>query len=406
MDGATAFGSAHEYSPFWAVGIGWNLQNEHFFNVEAINTLRLKANIGIVGNENFGNVTSVSVYKYQEDTNIFGQGVSVESVGNPNLKYQKTKNTSLSLDLVMFDNRLNATLSAYQKMTDPLVVVVDNPSSTGARGLPQNVGHLRTRGLEANIKVRPIQPSYQRDKRLVWTVGVQGNFIRSRYGGFGNSINSLNKEQIQNSSLIRYKNGYSPDDIWVVRSLGIDPGTGREVYLNSDGEPTFDYNLKDEKAVGNKRPTVQGVLSNELRVRNFIFGFNIRFSFGGDLLNSALYNKVENIGLSQIGENLDLRALTERWQKPGDVSKFKAIDNSSYTPISSRFVQENNFISGESMRIGYDVTHAAWLDKIGLRRLQVSVYMNDFFRISSVRAERGIDYPFSRAVSTSLKISF
>src|SRR5699024_1846699 len=130
------------------------------------------------------------------------------------------------------------------------------------------------------------------------------------------------------------------------------------------------------------------------------------YRLGGDAFNTALYNKVENIGNNEIIYNQDRRALYDRWQQPGDMAKFKAISLSSYTPISSRFVQKENVLIGESFRLGYQVYDAAWLDYLGLKSMNFNVYMNDIFRISSIRTERGINYPFARAISFSVNLTF
>ena len=120
---------------------------------------------------------------------------------------------------------------------------------------------------------------------------------------------------------------------------------------------------------------------------------------------SALYDKVENITQDNIGRNQDKRALYDRWKKPGDKSKFKASDNYASTPMSSRFVVTENTFSGESISIGYDMD-AAWLRVAGIQGMNFRVYMNDIFRISSFKEERGLDYPFARSLSFSLGVRF
>src|SRR5699024_7116562 len=160
------------------------------------------------------------------------------------------------------------------------------------------------------------------------------------------------------------------------------------------------------QVAGNSRPTIKGVISNRIRYKDFYVNLSIRYSFGADVMNNALYNKVENISSSQLRNNQDARALTERWKKPGDVTRFKSIEDATYTPISSRFIQKENYIKGESISLGYRTSSASWLNEIGLNNLWLSITMNDIFRISSIRAERGIDYPFARSVTGSLKVTF
>ena len=95
---------------------------------------------------------------------------------------------------------------------------------------------------------------------------------------------------------------------------------------------------------------------------------------------SALYDKVENITQDNIGRNQDKRALYDRWKKPGDKSKFKAIDNYASTPMSSRFVRTENTFSGESISMGYE-SSAVWIKKIGAEGVTFRAYMNDIFRV-------------------------
>ncbi len=132
----------------------------------------------------------------------------------------------------------------------------------------------------------------------------------------------------------------------------------------------------------------------------------IRYRYGGDAYNYALYQKVENISDDNVFFNQDKRALYDRWKKVGDISKFKAISITATTPISSRFVQPDNTITGESVRIGYEFGKAGWLKKLGMRSLSVNGYLNDIFRISTMKRERGTEYPFARTVAFTINTSF
>ncbi|TCD29743.1 SusC/RagA family TonB-linked outer membrane protein [Pedobacter psychrodurus] len=406
LDGSTAFGKNKQFSPYWSSGLGWNINKEKFLsNAKWINRLKLYANIGVTGNQNYGNITSVSVYNYNSSTNYnqFGQGVSLATLGNPDLQPQKTTQISTGIDYSFFNDRMTGYVSFYNKRTNPLVVAVDLPSSTGVFSYPLNVGQLNSKGMEFKIGYSPI---YNIAKRIIWTVGVSGGFNKGKYEGFGNILRSLNKQQENNKSLLRFTDGYSPDDIWAAKSLGIDPATGREVFLTTDGQYTFDYALGNVQAVGNTNPIIEGVFNTSFGYKGFNLGFYVRYRLGGDIFNTALYDKVENISYSGIALNQDKRALYDRWQKPGDIAQFKGISQTSTTPMSSRFVQEENTITGESISMGYTFDRQKWLNKVGLKTLNLSAITNDLFRISTVKKERGIDYPFANTVSFSLKASF
>ncbi|SEW43490.1 SusC/RagA family TonB-linked outer membrane protein [Chitinophaga arvensicola] len=403
VDGSTAFGSAKKYSPFVSLGIGWNIYRERFFRSDVIDVLRLRGNIGSTGNQNFGSVVSTSVYAYDRKTSLLGQGLNLSAYGNSNLEWQKTISANVGMDLVMFHNRLTATVDAYRKNTDPLIVITDLPASTGIVGYATNAGSMQVKGLEATIRFTAIK---QKNKGLLWNTGIFGAIVRSEYGGLGNKLTSLNDKQLASKSLVRYSDGYSPDDIWAVKSVGIDPANGREVFVKKDGQYTYTYDPADVMVVGNSRPKVEGVFSNNFSYKNFLLGISLRYQFGGDVFNDALFNKVENIDVNSIALNQDKRAFYDRWKKPGDNTRFKSISLTDNTPMSSRFVQALDVISGESVSLGYQVNDAAWLRRLRLKGFRFNVFMNDIFRISSVKAERGIDYPFANTISSSLNISF
>ncbi|MBK0368309.1 SusC/RagA family TonB-linked outer membrane protein [Flavobacterium agrisoli] len=403
ISGSTNFGSNQKYSPYWGVGLGWNLNNEFKMNEDIVNIFKLRANYGETGNQNLVGYASYDVYAYDADTNVFGTGLNVSQVANPDLEPQKTKDLSLGLDLGMFRNRLTMTLGAYQRKTSPQIVAIDLASSTGLTSYPMNVGYLTTKGLELKINYNII---YNPKEDIIWGVGLLSSTGKNELGGFNNTLASLNEAAQNTTSLTRYYDGASTNDLWAVPSLGIDPATGREVFLKKNGQTTFELVKSDEVVMGNSREIATGVISTNLNYKGFSFSVYMRYSFGGDQFNSALYNKVENISRSNIFNNQDVRALTDRWTTPGQVAQFKAISVTEKTPISSRFIQKNDYISGESMRFGYRITDKAWLKKSGLVGLSFNAIANDFFRVATIKAERGTDYPFSRIFSLNINVSF
>jgi TonB-linked SusC/RagA family outer membrane protein len=402
ISGATNFGSNKKYSPYWGVGFGWNLNNEFKMNQDIVNTLKLRANIGQTGNQNLVGFASYDIYQYNTSTNIFGTGTGISQIANPNLEAQRTKDFSLGLDLGMFRNRLTAVFGAYRRKTAPQIVSIDLAPSTGVEGYPLNIGYLTTEGLELKINYNFI---YSMKNNFIWGVGLMASTNKNKLGGFNNALSSLNDAAQISGSLTRYYDGASINDLWAVPSLGIDPATGQEVFLKKNGQSTFIYDKKDEVIMGNSRETATGVVSTNLTYKGFSFGLFIRYSFGAERFNDALYNKVENISSANIFDNQDVRAFTDRWTTPGQLAQFKAIGLKNSTPISSRFIQRDDYISGESARIGYRINDRAWLKRNGLTALGINFLANEFFRVSTLKAERGIDYPFSRTYSISLNLS-
>jgi len=121
---------------------------------------------------------------------------------------------------------------------------------------------------------------------------------------------------------------------------------------------------------------------------------------------STLFNKVENISDVQVKYNQDKRALYGRWQKPGDIAKFKRIDDTTVTNMSSRFIADDNTLELSTLSVGYETTTGKWLQSIGASSFNVRIYGNNLFRLSTIKEERGIDYPFSRKISASIGVRF
>lgn len=408
-DGSSVFGVDNKFSTTWAVGLGWNIHNEKFMeNVSFINFLKLRYSIGNPGNQNFSTHMSSNMYGYLSSTNPFGLGVYLNSYGNPDLDWQKTRDQNFGIDVELFNSRVNLTFDYFTKDTDPLLVNITLPVSTGTNTIPQNLGSQKTRGytFSANFFVL-------RGEDWSWRINANGSHYHYEYQDIGNQLDRYNEQnredeangEISSTNMKRYYDGGSPSDLWAVRSAGIDPATGREIFIKKDGTQTFVWDSEDEVVVGSSDPDLEGVIGTSFYWKGLSVSLNFRYRFGGQIFLSTLFNKVENISEDDLQYNQDKRALYERWQKPGDVAKYKGISLTESTEMSSRFVADDNTLSGESISISYETT-AKWLRHIGASSLTFSGYMNDIFYSSSVTNERGLDYPYARSISFSLGLRF
>lgn len=404
-DGASMFGASHRWRDTWSVGLGWNIHKERFMKgTDFFQLLKLRASVGNPGNQNFSAYQAFTTYQFNGwMTNVFGAGVLIAAMGNPELQWQNTLNYTVGMDVAMWDNRLGLTLDVFRKVTDPLLAVMTTPGSVGVKSVAMNAGQQKTDGLETMLRVMPV---HNPQKGISWTVSLNARTYKSRYAHIGNSLSSLNKEgQASVTSTTRYYDGGSPTAIWVVRSAGIDPATGQELFIKKDGTYSFTYDVADEVVVGDTQPKLEGVLGTTFYYKGFSLGAYFRYQLGGQIFNTDLYNKVENIDLADINYNQDRRALYDRWSVPGQEAQFKGISLTQRTDKSSRFVMDENTFTGESFNVGYEFTQP-WIKKAGLSSLTLQAYMNDIFRVSSVKAERGIDYPFARSVSFSVSAVF
>ena len=400
-DGASIFGVNKLFTNTWSVGLGWNIHNEHFLEGAGwLDMLKLRASVGNPGNQNFDAYIAMKIYTYNNHhTNPWGVSAIINNFGNPDLEWQKTLDRNIGLDLVVFNNRLRVNFDYFSKKTDPLLVYTGVPSSTGGTSVPANVGGQVTKGYTVVLNYALLKKEH-----LLWQVNATLRHLTSEYRNVSSYLSRFNDEN-KTKNMLRYYDGGSPSDLWAVRSAGIDAATGREIFLHKDGTQSFAYNVEDEVVVGNSDPKLEGVVGMSFYYKGFSASANFRYRLGGQIFMETLYNKVENISFSDVHYNQDKRALYDRWKEPGDNAKFRAISTTADTPMSSRFVADNNVFSGESISVGYE-SQGKWLKSVGASSLTVRAYMNDIFRISTVKNERGIDYPFARSVSMSLGLRF
>ena len=400
-DGASIFGVNKLFTNTWSVGLGWNIHNEHFLEGAGwLDMLKLRASVGNPGNQNFDAYIAMKIYTYNNHhTNPWGVSAIINNFGNPDLEWQKTLDRNIGLDLVVFNNRLRVNFDYFSKKTDPLLVYTGVPSSTGGTSVPANVGGQVTKGYTVVLNYALLKKEH-----LLWQVNATLRHLTSEYRNVSAYLSRFNDEN-KTKNMLRYYDGGSPSDLWAVRSAGIDAATGREIFLHKDGTQSFAYNVEDEVVVGNSDPKLEGVVGMSFYYKGFSASANFRYRLGGQIFMETLYNKVENISFSDVHYNQDKRALYDRWKEPGDNAKFRAISTTADTPMSSRFVADNNVFSGESISVGYE-SQGKWLKSVGASSLTVRAYMNDIFRISTVKNERGIDYPFARSVSMSLGLRF
>ena len=402
--GSSVFGSSKKYNTTWSVGLGWNLHKEKFImnNFNWINLLKLRASVGNPGNQNYDSAQTLLTYVFQYGSmNYFGLGAILNQVGNPDLKWQTTLDKNFGIDITLLNRRLNITVDYFHKVTDPLLIRIGMPLSSGTPTYMTNAGEQTSQGVTATASYYIIQNF---DKRFSWLVRANLRTQKTRIDKIGDKLSLLNASG-KGANTVRYYDGADPDDIWAVKSVGIDPANGKELFYDENGNYTYDFSYDDEVICGNTRPKIEGVVGTSLNWKGLSLSLNFRYQLGADVFNEALFNKVENISTEGLNKNQDKRALYERWQKAGDIVRFKNIANAASTPMSSRFVQEENVLTLESVYLGYEF-YDGWIQKLGLSNLKLQVSMRDVFRASSIKSERGISYPFARSLEAGLSFNF
>lgn len=405
LDGASMFGTGNKFRNTWSVGLGWNIHKEPLMkDSDFFSLFKLRGSVGNPGNQNFSAYQAFSTYKFNGwMTNVFGTGVILNALGNSDLAWQETTNYDIGMDMTFWEDRVNLTADYFWQNTDPLLAVITTPGSMGVTSVAMNAGCQKTEGWEMTFRFSPV---YMPSEGINWNLSFNAIHSKSVYSDIGDSFSALNESgKTSLAGTTRYYDGGSPTAIWAVRSAGIDPATGKELFIRKDGTYSFTYDVDDEVVVGDIQPKIEGVFGSTFYFKGLSLGCYFRYRWGGQLFNTSLFQKVENIGTEDVYNNQDRRALYDRWSETNREAYFKGISMVQKTEKSSRFVMDDNAVIGESFNIGYEFPDKI-VRRMHLGAMSLQLTMTDIFRATSVRVERGIDYPFAKSVTMALGITF
>ena len=403
LDGSSLFGRNQPTTPFWSVGIRWNISREKFMeNQNFIQNLAVRASIGTIGNQNFTLNQAMSLYSWLGPTYGPFSGASIISLGNPNLKCQETLNRNIGIEFNLLKGSINLDLNYYNNITKGNLTDISIAPSIGFETYKTNMGDLTNNGIDFSLTITPV-----RTKDWMLTLNLNGSHNTNKIKRISEALKKYNdmvgkKAEKENVNVFLFEEGQSMNTIYAVRSLGIDPGTGKEIFLTKNGEQTFTWNPDEQIPVGCKEADLEGYFGFNLKYRSWDLGSSFHYSTGADKYNYTLHEKIEGVNNMK---NNDRRALTERWKRPGDVARYKSIKDTSPTRSTSRFVQKEHMLSLNSLRLSYTLPTEK-LKQNFISMLRLSATMNDLFYISTIRQERGLSYPFARTIHFAAQINF
>ena len=415
-NGSSQFGQDNRWGQFWALGAGWNLHRENFLKSSDFRQLKLRASLGYTGSQNFNSYQAIPTYQFITGYTYVNSGIGATLMQMPNydLAWQQKMDYNVGLDAVM--KNLSLRVDGYISFTDNLLTDITIAPSIGFETMKENLGKVKNTGFEARASYTILHnPSARKTISVNAAVASNKNKIikisdaLKKYNAeadaqkAGSSSNEADRNTYTRPA-IRFFEGQSMNGIWAVKSLGIDPSCGRELFVNPEnGEVTYVWNADHQVIAGDTRPKLTGNFGFNVEMGGFFANMNLGFSYKGYVYNSTLINKVEN---ANIEWNVDRRIFTDRWQRPGQKALFKDIADATFTKPTSRFVQENSQLTINTINVGYDFRDHAFLKKLNLQRLRASVYANSFATFSTVKIERGTSYPFARNFSIALSANF
>lgn len=418
-NGASAFGSDNPWATFWSTGIGWNIHNEAFLkDIDWVEMLKLRASIGSTGNQNFQSNKSIATYGYylQDYYVRKWDAVYPNNMPNSGLEWEEKMDYNIGLDLKL--GRVSLNLDWYRSDTENMVTSISLPGSTGFTSVSENLGKVRNQGIEATMNVQVLK-----GKDYFFNVHGQIATNDNKLIELSDAMRTYNENQRKAAAELErvvpvnlYQEGQHINTIWAVRSAGIDPIDGFEVYYDRDGNLTKQWKAENLVACGVKDDKYTGTFGFNGEYKGFGMNVTFRFLGGGERYNQTLVDRVENV---DIKNNVDKRVAWGRWKEVGQQAQFRRILSStdligkyiihdSYvsgegnlTRATTRFVQKSNELNLSAISVYYDFPRK-WLRSFGFERLRLQANMNDVYKWSTIKIERGTSYPFARTLSFSL----
>lgn len=411
---SSQFGANNRWGSFWSIGVGWNMHKEAFMNSEIFENFKIRGSLGYTGSQSQDAYASIPTYVYTLDRTYTGLLSSqLQGMKNDDLKWQRKMDYNVGFDMNI-KRRFSLTFDAYRSITDNTLIDLTLPPSNGFTTLRENAGEVINRGFDIRTSYTILQNVKERS---FLTVNLNISRNKNKLAKLSDAMNVYNESQNASVSGTApaqlYYDGVSMNAIWAVRSLGIDPHNGREIYLSSRGLPTYNWSAADQVVLGDEMPKFQGTGGISFEWKGIGGNASFTFQYGAQMYNTTLVQKVENANLS---DNVDARLFDGVWRpgeggvKPYRAPRYRDPSTGNWvtpeTKPTSRFVQDRNEFALTNLSLYYDFYRYEFLKRCGMERLRVSAYANNLFTISSIEIERGTSYPFARSFNFSLSVTF
>ena len=411
-DGSSRFGKNNKWGFFPSLGLAWRASEEKFLaGNNVVTNLKVRASYGVTGNQEIGNYQSLAQLKgvnyIYNDTEIQG---FYETIGNPNLKWERANQFDVGLDLSLW-NRLHVTADYYLRNTSDLLYNVPIPSTSGFSTMLSNVGAVRNKGYEVSITGEIVET---KDWQVSATVNLSRNTneIKELYGGvesitLSSGLNLSRYLKVGESVNARYgllADGIIRTEEQLAAYQKIQPSAklGDEMYKDLDGDGKI--SAMDEVNIGTTDPKL--IYGVELNVRYKQFSLNVLGNGAHDFVGGESYLLIAE---NQTNGGIPSKYAYERmWSTSNPNGTFPA-PGASNTYMSDRTCANWNYFILKSISLHYNFGNKPF-DVKAIKGLSAFVNFQNFVTFSSQRGynpESGdTTYPWIKTVNIGVNVKF
>ncbi|MBV4357262.1 SusC/RagA family TonB-linked outer membrane protein [Pinibacter aurantiacus] len=376
-DHSSRFAPGNRNATFPSVSAGWRISQEKFMkDVNVVSDLKLRAGWGQNGNQE-----GVGSYEYLSLNNIDA------ATGNPyaatiaaqDLTWETTTQTNIGVDATFLSGRLTFTGDFYIKKTKNVLVRVPL-SSQIVESILLNMGNMENKGAEFLISSKNIVK-----KDFTWSTDFNISFNKNKVTSIGNDITFMNiyGSIYERGNSIALVQGYGLGEFYGYVAAGVDPQTGDQLYLSSEGKPTNYSGIKasDRRLIGSAQPDFIYGMTNNLTYKNFDLTIFFQGSQGNKIFNGV---RVETEGMKD--SRNQSTAVLSRWQNPGDVTDMPGIkaNSNDNSQISTRFLENGSYLRFKTITLAYRIDPKV-LSHIGLSAASVYVSGQNLITITKYK---------------------
>ncbi|UXX79855.1 TonB-dependent receptor [Reichenbachiella carrageenanivorans] len=422
MDGASQFSEGNKWGFFPAGSVGWKIDKEDFFDVSAINLLKLRVGYGTTGNP--ATQSGQSLQSYTTESVILGQNEVQQSVfraanfTNDELRWERTSELNVGLDLGVFTSLITLTVDAYIKNTDDLLLSTSVPAITGFTSGLLNVGSIQNKGVEVQLNTVNIESqNFSWKSSLNMSVGktvVTSLLTDSLRAGYQNPwVTGPTQRLLVDEELGAFWGYYSDgiyqyEDFAEFQGLSLEesavkfnadraglngtlpsytpwkesdkntakyPGQVKYKDIDGDGKLTND----DRGIIGRAQPDFVWSLNNTVTYKKFDFSFFFYGEHGRDMANLTYWRLSFLEGNTGTPQSL----YDARWtpESPSDTQPLPFVQNNfNNMPFSDRVIEDASYIRLKNISLGYK-----FRTKNGATSGRVYVSMSDVYTWTSYK---------------------
>jgi TonB-dependent starch-binding outer membrane protein SusC len=384
VDGSSRFGSNYRYAFFPSAAIAWRMIEEDFVqNMGFFSDLKLRVSYGRSGNDRFRNyayISTITGTEYFFNGGSPATGFAPDFPANANLKWEKTDQFDIGVDMGFIDSRISIIADYYHKNTTDMLYNSALPYTSGYSSYFKNIGNIRNSGFEFNIRTANLVNKFK------WNTDFNISFNSNKILDLGGQTlyidNDTYKLKVGSWSVIQEGEqlgsfyGLEADGIWQLNEAdeaavyGMQPGDFKYIDQNNDEK----IDAADRKIIGHALPKFFWGMNNSFSYGNISLNIFIQGQHGNEILNSNRFELESGNGLSNASVNM-----LDRWTPENPSNEYpRANREADYLHMSDRYLENGSYIRIKVITLSYTLP-SHWMQSLKIDNARFYVTGENLF---------------------------